>query len=196
METLWSDFLNSEWHDWKGSGYSEDRLDQEKWQTYYLNQWQLKAQVPADEETVGAMRQFRSRLHEMSVRCAAGREVTAEDVGELNCILEQGPVKRKAKLEGGKLEIGLNPVREDWQQVMAEVAASFLRSLIEGEGSRIRICDNPDCRWIFYDDTRNRTKKYCDDKMCGNLMKVRRFRAKKKQEQSRAPVSEQDKQDR
>ncbi|UOK61501.1 CGNR zinc finger domain-containing protein [Paenibacillus sp. OVF10] len=33
---------------------------------------------------------------------------------------------------------------------------------------------------MFYDDTRSRTQKYCDDKMCGNLMKVRRFRAKRK----------------
>lgn len=134
METLWSDFLNSEWHDWKGSGYSEDRLGQEKWQTYYLNQWQLKAQVPADDETVGVMRQFRSRLHDMSVRCAAGATLPAEDVDELNRVLDLGPVKRKAKLEGGELGIGLTPVREDWHQVMAEVAASFLRSLIEGEG--------------------------------------------------------------
>ncbi|MDN4067321.1 CGNR zinc finger domain-containing protein [Paenibacillus vini] len=193
METLWSDFLNSEWHDWKGSGYSEDRLGQEKWQTYYLNQWQLKAQLPADDETVGVMRQFRSRLHDMSVRCAAGATLAAEDVNELNRMLDLGPVKRKAKLEGGELGIGLTPVREDWHQVMAEVAASFLQSLIEGEGGRIRICDNPDCRWVFYDDTRNRTKKYCDDKTCGNLMKVRRFRAKKKQEQGRTQDSEQEK---
>ncbi|WP_141639042.1 CGNR zinc finger domain-containing protein, partial [Paenibacillus riograndensis] len=39
---------------------------------------------------------------------------------------------------------------------------------------------NPDCLWVYYDDTRNRSKRYCDDKMCGNLMKVRRFRARKK----------------
>ncbi|MNI89783.1 CGNR zinc finger [compost metagenome] len=74
-------------------------------------------------------------------------------------------------------------MRDDWTQVMAEVAASLAKTLIDGEIGRIRVCDNPDCRWVFYDDTRNRTKKYCEDKTCGNLMKVRRFRARKKQEQ-------------
>jgi predicted RNA-binding Zn ribbon-like protein len=42
--------------------------------------------------------------------------------------------------------------------------------------------ENADCLWVYYDDTRNRSKRYCDDKACGNLMKVRRFRARKKAE--------------
>jgi predicted RNA-binding Zn ribbon-like protein len=63
---------------------------------------------------------------------------------------------------------------------MAEIAASFARTLADGEKSRLRICDNPDCLWVYYDDTRNRSKRYCDDKMCGNLLKVRRFRARQK----------------
>jgi len=36
------------------------------------------------------------------------------------------------------------------------------------------------------DDTRNRSKRYCDDKLCGNLTKVRRFRARKKAEATAA----------
>ncbi|MDT3426149.1 putative RNA-binding Zn ribbon-like protein [Paenibacillus forsythiae] len=59
-----------------------------------------------------------------------------------------------------------------------------VREIVEGKKpSRFRICDNPDCRWAYYDDTRNRSKRYCDDKACGNLMKVRRFRARKKAKQ-------------
>ena len=60
-----------------------------------------------------------------------------------------------------------------------EIAGSFAQATQQGELSRFRICTNPDCLWVYYDDTRNRSKRYCDDKMCGNLMKVRRFRAKK-----------------
>ncbi|MNW66741.1 CGNR zinc finger [compost metagenome] len=63
---------------------------------------------------------------------------------------------------------------------MAEIASSFAAALVEKETSRFRICENPDCLWVYYDDTRNRSKRYCDDKLCGNLMKVRRFRARKK----------------
>ncbi|URJ62468.3 CGNR zinc finger domain-containing protein [Paenibacillus polymyxa] len=66
------------------------------------------------------------------------------------------------------------------KKVVAEVVADFAQAFVSSGGSRIRICDNTDCRWVFYDDTRNRSKRFCDDKMCGNLMKVRRFRERKK----------------
>ncbi len=62
---------------------------------------------------------------------------------------------------------------------MAEIVSDFVHTVLDRDIHRIRICDNPDCRWVFYDDTRSRTKRYCEDKTCGNLMKVRRFRAKK-----------------
>ncbi|MEF2964515.1 CGNR zinc finger domain-containing protein [Paenibacillus sp. M1] len=193
METLWSDFINSEWHDWRGSGRSEDRIGQEKWQNYFLNRWHLEAPVPADAEVIRTMREFRDRLHDMSERCARGGGLSHAELEELNAILDLGPVKRRATEEAGELRLGLVPVREDWRQVMAEVAAAFIRTLIDGEAGRIRVCDNPDCRWVFYDDTRNRAKKYCEDKTCGNLMKVRRFRAKKKLEKERGENPESDK---
>ncbi|RQW11987.1 CGNR zinc finger domain-containing protein [Paenibacillus rhizophilus] len=102
----------------------------------------------------------------------------------LNPYMAAGPVVRQAaKDEDGRIKVVLLPLRADWEQVMAEIAASFASALAEKEESRFRICDNPDCLWVYYDDTRNRSKRYCDDKACGNLMKVRRFRARKKAEQ-------------
>lgn len=185
METIWSDFMNSEWRDWKGSGRTGDQLGEEKWQQHFLNKWGLKADVPADEETIERLRDFRARLIGLSQMCVRGEPLSGVDLDYLNRILDQGPVKRRMTEQAGIIGIESFPLREDWDQVMAEVAASFARTLVDGETGRIRICDNPDCGWIFYDDTRNRTKKYCEDKTCGNLMKVRRFRARKRQEQAR-----------
>jgi predicted RNA-binding Zn ribbon-like protein len=66
---------------------------------------------------------------------------------------------------------------------MAEIAASFAHTLAEGDTKRIRICENRDCRWVFYDTTRNYSKRYCDEKACGNLMKVRKFRERQRRKQ-------------
>ncbi|WP_435925066.1 CGNR zinc finger domain-containing protein [Paenibacillus sp. DYY-L-2] len=185
METVWSDFMNSEWRDWKGSGRTGDQLGEEKWEHYFLNKWGLKANVPADEETLERLRDFRARLMGLSQKCVRGETLSGVDLEYLNRILDKGPVKRRVTEQAGIIGFESFPLREDWDQVMAEVADSFARTLVDGETERIRICDNPDCGWIFYDDTRNRTKKYCEDKTCGNLMKVRRFRARKRQEQRR-----------
>ncbi|MGE3889659.1 MAG: CGNR zinc finger domain-containing protein, partial [Vicinamibacterales bacterium] len=41
-----------------------------------------------------------------------------------------------------------------------------------------RACAAQDCRWWFVDETKNRSRRWCDMKICGNREKLRRFRAK------------------
>lgn len=116
----------------------------------------------------------------LGTRLSSGASLTDIEKQWLNGFMEAGHVRRTLNTIDQELKLQLVAVEAHWHQVMAEVAADFALTLVEGEGRRIRICDNSDCRWMFYDDTRSRTQKYCDDKMCGNLMKVRRFRAKRK----------------
>nr|WP_154893096.1 CGNR zinc finger domain-containing protein [Paenibacillus xylanexedens] len=182
MDRLWTDFVNSDYHDWRGGDRSEDRLGKAGWQQDFLNRWQLEAQVSASTEEESAMRIFRDKLQSLAIRLSAGTPLTEKDQAWLNDSMRCGGVIRQLIAEDQRLDVKLVPVHAHWFQVMAEVAADFAITLVEGDGKRIRCCDNPDCRWIFYDDTRSRTQKYCDDKMCGNLMKVRRFRAKRKLE--------------
>ncbi len=40
---------------------------------------------------------------------------------------------------------------------------------------RIRLCEAPDCVWLFQDTSKNRSRRWCDMKQCGNRMKARRF---------------------
>lgn len=180
MDRLWTDFVNSDYHDWRGGERSEDRLGNVSWQQDFLNRWQLEAPVPASNEEESAMRSFRDDLQSLAIRLSNGKLFTEKDQAWLNDFMMAGEVIRQIITQDQQLGVALVPIHRHWAQVMAEVAADFAVTLVEGEGKRIRSCDNPDCRWIFYDDTRSRTQKYCDDKMCGNLMKVRRFRAKRK----------------
>ena len=46
--------------------------------------------------------------------------------------------------------------------------------------NRVRACDNPECRWLFLDISKNQTRRWCDMKLCGNRMKARRFKAQRK----------------
>jgi len=40
---------------------------------------------------------------------------------------------------------------------------------------RVRLCEAPDCVWLFQDTSKNRSRRWCDMKQCGNRMKARRF---------------------
>jgi predicted RNA-binding Zn ribbon-like protein len=45
----------------------------------------------------------------------------------------------------------------------------------EEERSRIRTCESPACDWLFLDTSRNRSRRWCDMKSCGNRAKARRY---------------------
>lgn len=64
------------------------------------------------------------------------------------------------------------------------VAAAVARALEEGVWERLKAC--PDCRWIFYDRTRSKTKVWCGmfagdgGRACGTIAKVKRYRQRRR----------------
>jgi predicted RNA-binding Zn ribbon-like protein len=188
---LWLDLLNTDYHDWRGTGKDEDRLERVDMLERLLSTWKLSAPIPPSAEELEELRELRGWLRLLAEELVRGEELTREQLARLNTYMEASPVvcrlEPEASADNGGESRGRYHMEEerlgaDWAGVKGAVAASFARMLAQNEPGRIRICVNPDCLWVFYDDTRSRTKRFCDDTMCGNLMKVRRFRAKRKPE--------------
>lgn len=51
-----------------------------------------------------------------------------------------------------------------------------------GETDRLRVCEAPDCRAALVDLSRNRSKRYCDARSCGNRLNVAAYRRRKRLE--------------
>lgn len=63
------------------------------------------------------------------------------------------------------------PARPTWA-----AALETARILTSPEASaRVRQCADAECGWFFLDTSRNRTRRWCSMKACGNRNKVRRF---------------------
>jgi predicted RNA-binding Zn ribbon-like protein len=58
---------------------------------------------------------------------------------------------------------------------LAEAASDLLLS---SGAERVRECGDPTCRWLFFDISKNHTRRWCDMKTCGNRMKARRHQAR------------------
>ncbi|MCA6092731.1 CGNR zinc finger domain-containing protein [Streptomyces sp. SCA3-4] len=58
------------------------------------------------------------------------------------------------------------------------MALAFL--LVEGELERLRRCEAPDCGRAFVDLSRNRSRRYCDGRTCGNRLHVAAYRARRR----------------
>ncbi|MFF3764032.1 CGNR zinc finger domain-containing protein [Streptomyces sp. NPDC001922] len=59
------------------------------------------------------------------------------------------------------------------------MALAFL--VVDGERERLRRCEAPDCRRAFVDLSRNRSRRYCDSRTCGNRLHVAAYRARRRE---------------
>ena len=61
-------------------------------------------------------------------------------------------------------------------------AALSATTLIASEdATRVKACGNDGCHWLFLDTTKNRSRRWCDMKECGNREKARRHYNRKKE---------------
>lgn len=67
---------------------------------------------------------------------------------------------------------------DDLDRILWEVGRAAGRLVLSPRIGRIRACAAGDCGWWFLDDTKNRSRRWCDMKTCGNREKVRKFRSK------------------
>ena len=69
----------------------------------------------------------------------------------------------------------------DW--MLNPVVWSAAELLTSDELDRVRECaDDRGCGWLFLDRSRNRSRRWCDMKECGNRAKAQRFYKKKQKE--------------
>ncbi len=52
----------------------------------------------------------------------------------------------------------------------------------QGTWSRLRVCANDECRWAFYDRSKNRQGHWCNMAVCGNRLKNRELRARQREQ--------------
>jgi len=62
---------------------------------------------------------------------------------------------------------------------LARLLAPVAEASADGTWSRTKACQADDCRWAFYDHSRNRSGRWCDMAVCGNRHKVRNHRTRR-----------------
>lgn len=62
------------------------------------------------------------------------------------------------------------------EEVVGAVLAAASRLVVLGDWDRIKICPADDCRWAFFDRSRNHSRTWCSMRVCGNREKARAWR--------------------
>ena len=66
------------------------------------------------------------------------------------------------------------------EHLIVEGGIALANVVAEGELDRLRVCENPTCRSVLVDLSRNRSKRYCDASTCGNRLHVAAYRERKR----------------
>ena len=72
----------------------------------------------------------------------------------------------------------ISSAEDHLDRVLWEISRAAGRLVLSPRLARVRACAAADCGWWFVDDTKNRSRRWCDMKICGNREKLRRFRRK------------------
>jgi predicted RNA-binding Zn ribbon-like protein len=73
-----------------------------------------------------------------------------------------------------------NGDREKLDWVLNPLVRSAADLLVSPERQSVKKCSDPECGWLFLDSSRNRSRRWCDMRDCGNRAKAGRFYKKNK----------------
>ena len=76
------------------------------------------------------------------------------------------------------------------KDVVGAVLAAASRLAVLDHWERVKICPADDCRWAFYDRSRNHSRTWCSMQVCGNREKARAWRGRRSEDELRDRVDQ------
>lgn len=153
-----------------------------------LRQWaQHNTRVAANlfDEAIAT----RETIYRLFSATAENSQPAAADIETLNRLLARTPGRAAVTIAAAGNRWCLPPVVPAVASLLAPVIWSA-GDLLTGERlARVRLCANEKCRWLFLDDSKAGTRRWCAMRACGNRAKAHRHYLRKIRP-ARAPASQ------
>jgi predicted RNA-binding Zn ribbon-like protein len=177
---------------WEARDRDDDELD--SWERYV--HWALREGVvnggavsgllkegkrrsQAASRAVMRARRLRDSVYGLLVARAEKQRALSEDLERLNEELKASGAWLQLVQRGSAHSWGWKDNARFQLGFITWSVARSIADLLTGESAeRIRLCASHDCGWLFLDESRNRTRRWCSMKGCGNVEKARRFRSR------------------
>lgn len=174
MKFLCLDFINSRWYT-KHKPFC-DPMENPDWLAQIAERYHLPeiSSLSSNNE----LKVFRELLFQALLGLCNQQQLEPSFIERINAILEKGHTQEMLVLKENRYYLQTRHYSNDLVWVMYQIARSFSELISQYPLTYLKKCENPECDWIFYDDSKSHTRKWCDNR-CANLMKVRRYRAKK-----------------
>jgi predicted RNA-binding Zn ribbon-like protein len=183
------DFVNT--LGWRLTGYPREYL-----RSYEdLLDWGRQAGLLALEETEDLSREgaretlsralaLREAIHRLISAHIAGESQDENDLSALNRELSIALSHLRVMPADGAYSWGWDRSGDEGKTPLDSplwrVAQSAAQLLTSEKLGRVKLCAGEGCGWIFLDESRNSSRRWCDSRDCGNRERVRRHLARKR----------------
>ena len=117
---------------------------------------------------------LREAIYRICFAMADGKTPEARDVGAINAALDGAPGRRvlahREKTFGWRIDRDTLSAAG----LLAPVLWSAGDLIVSPEVARLRHCLNNQCGWLFMDDSKNGSRRWCSMQACGNRAKAHR----------------------
>src|SRR5881394_3783308 len=88
------------------------------------------------------------------------------------------------RFRDGRVLVDLRNDALDFDLIASTVAYRMVQHVLPLPMDRLRICQGPNCSWVFIDSSKAGHRRWCDMAVCGNAAKSRSFYARSRQQRS------------
>ena len=136
---------------------------------------------PAAQETLHQALGLRAALHRLFLAVATRHDPDPADLEQLRRTYVDALSGATLVPEGERLTWGWRQDERHLDQLLWPVARSAVELLTTGDSWRTKVCENPyGCGWLFYDGSKNGSRRWCSMEGCGSQVKMRRQYAKRR----------------
>jgi len=125
-------------------------------------------------EALTRARILRESMYAVFSARAAGLPAPPADLQTLNRAIARAMAQSGLTAAGARFEWGWPDSPPSLDRVSWWVARSAAELLTSADLTFVRECASYDCGWLFMDTTKNRSRRWCDMRLCGNRAKSRR----------------------
>jgi predicted RNA-binding Zn ribbon-like protein len=117
----------------------------------------------------------REDIHAICVEIAAGNPPPPLRLDSLARAHAANLAHARLVEEHGRYVWSWEPRQWPVEALLGPVVLSALTTLTQGDLARLKRCQNEKCGWVFFDTTKNRSRRWCEMEICGNRAKQKRF---------------------
>ncbi|MFC0105354.1 CGNR zinc finger domain-containing protein [Kibdelosporangium aridum] len=142
----------------------------------------LNGDRPITDNDLAALYDLRDTLRALAAANATGEQTPREVVDAFNRLSAPHAASVCLDVAHGSLVGFLRADDDGAGGAIAALAAAVHQAVLTGTWTRLKSCANSECRWLFYDESRSRTARWCSMRACGSVTKARRYRARQRQQ--------------